>query len=96
MKVDTRYAPFAWVFGAFSDFRDLSVFRILSIMSIQPDLVLGMSAVYTDCSSKFQALTLPKVPNCERNFGTSNAKASLAVLGLLSWTLILQCLISKM
>ncbi|TEB32573.1 hypothetical protein FA13DRAFT_1773846 [Coprinellus micaceus] len=69
--------------------------RILSIMSIQPDLVLGMSAVYTDCSSKFQALTLPKVPNCDRNFGTSNAKASLAVLVLIAWTLILQGLISK-
>lgn len=49
--------------------------RTLAFVSYQPENVQGYSVVYTDCGSKFQALTLPKA-ECRTNSATRLTRCS--------------------
>ncbi|KAF5314741.1 hypothetical protein D9611_007139 [Ephemerocybe angulata] len=40
--------------------------KTLSFLSIQPEYVIQMSVVYTDCNSKLEAFTIPKAPECSK------------------------------
>ncbi|KAF6744146.1 hypothetical protein DFP72DRAFT_930050 [Ephemerocybe angulata] len=51
--------------------------KTLSFLSIQPEYVIQMSVVYTDCNSKLAAFTIPKAPECskkKKNYTRSGPK----------------------
>ncbi|KAH6867883.1 hypothetical protein BKA70DRAFT_387249 [Coprinopsis sp. MPI-PUGE-AT-0042] len=58
----------------------------LAFVSVQPEFVVGYSVRYTDCSSNFQALTLPKV-ECDSGAGKWHGPL-LDTQMVLLWTLL--------
>ncbi|KAJ3509418.1 hypothetical protein NMY22_g16298 [Coprinellus aureogranulatus] len=58
--------------------------RTLAFVASQPDVVNSVLVVYADCNSKFDALSLPRAPDCLKNSSSHSIQSTFSVKGMLA------------